>query len=306
MACEDLALQRYGSDKQMSSARSSPRVDNPFELLCTPTAIRAWSLSSPCRACVAHIAAGLIKALRASKHAEDAVIRQALQDIAIEVKSPEWDIKAGAVLKLTYLEMLGSSHLAQHSFPVIECMSSPRLHIKQIGYLAASQSFVEDTEVILLTNNLIKKDLSTAAATPAALLLTLSSLPPLLNSSPQLCEDLDPELQRQLTHSRPQVRSSAVLVMGSVWKRTYPHNPDGAAAIINKLADRLVDEDSSVVCSAVNVMLEMARCCQTDDQKAPFLRLAPECFELLTSSTNNWMLIKVIKLVRDTALSASR
>lgn len=53
--------------------------------------------------------------------------------------------------------MLGHSHIAQYSFQVIECMSSPRFHIKQIGYLAANQSFSEGNEVLLLTNNLIKK-----------------------------------------------------------------------------------------------------------------------------------------------------
>jgi AP-3 complex subunit delta-1 len=55
------------------------------------------------------------------------------------------------------LEMLGHPHLSQYAFPVIECMSSSRFHLKQIGYLAASQSFREGTDVILLTNNLIKK-----------------------------------------------------------------------------------------------------------------------------------------------------
>lgn len=53
--------------------------------------------------------------------------------------------------------MLGHPSLLQHSFPVIECMASPKFHIKQIGYLAAAQSFGESTEVILLANNLIKK-----------------------------------------------------------------------------------------------------------------------------------------------------
>jgi hypothetical protein len=53
--------------------------------------------------------------------------------------------------------MLGHAVLAPLSFPIIELMSSPRYDIKQIGYLAASQSFTSNTEVILLTNNLIKK-----------------------------------------------------------------------------------------------------------------------------------------------------
>jgi AP-3 complex subunit delta-1 len=53
--------------------------------------------------------------------------------------------------------MLGHAVLSPLSFPIIELMSSPRYDIKQIGYLAASQSFTSNTEVILLTNNLIKK-----------------------------------------------------------------------------------------------------------------------------------------------------
>jgi len=48
---------------------------------------------------------GLIKALRASKTSEDAVIKTALADISKEVKSSDWDVKAGAVLKLTYVRL---------------------------------------------------------------------------------------------------------------------------------------------------------------------------------------------------------
>lgn len=49
---------------------------------------------------------GLIKALRASKGGEDAVVQIAVADISKEVKSADWDIKAGAVLKLTYVRRL--------------------------------------------------------------------------------------------------------------------------------------------------------------------------------------------------------
>ena len=44
--------------------------------------------------------------------------------------------------------------------------------------------------------------------------------------------------------------------------------------------------------AAVNVICELAR-------KNPknYLSLAPQLFKLLTDSTNNWMLIKIVKLV---------
>lgn len=43
------------------------------------------------------------------------------------------------------------------AFYVVEVMSSPKFHIKSIGYLAASQSFQQDTDVLMLTTNLLKK-----------------------------------------------------------------------------------------------------------------------------------------------------
>jgi hypothetical protein len=48
----------------------------------------------------------------------------------------------------------------------------------------------------------------------------------------------------------------------------------------------------AVVCAVVNVICELAR-------KNPknYLSLAPQLFNILNTSTNNWMLIKIIKLV---------
>ena len=43
------------------------------------------------------------------------------------------------------------------SFHVVEVMSSARVHLKSVGYLAAGQSFNQDTDVLMLTTNLLKK-----------------------------------------------------------------------------------------------------------------------------------------------------
>jgi AP-3 complex subunit delta-1 len=43
------------------------------------------------------------------------------------------------------------------SFHVVEVMSSPRFHLKSVGYLAAAQSFNQETDVLMLTTNLLKK-----------------------------------------------------------------------------------------------------------------------------------------------------
>lgn len=68
----------------------------------------------------------------------------------------ETDIKATALLKLIYLEMMGHD-MSWASFNVLEVMSSPKYHQKRIGYLGAVQSYRPDTEVLMLATNLLKK-----------------------------------------------------------------------------------------------------------------------------------------------------
>lgn len=52
--------------------------------------------------------------------------------------------------------MLGYD-ISWSSFNVIEVMSSTKFSHKRIGYLAASQCFHENTEVMMLTTNMIRK-----------------------------------------------------------------------------------------------------------------------------------------------------
>lgn len=118
----------------------------------------------------------LIRGLRANKKDESKFISQAIAEIRQEVKSKDMELKAAAVLKLTYVSLLYSSvtsvvnsltwleqldmmgyDMSWASFHVVEVMSSPRLHLKSVGYLAATQSFQQDTDVLMLTTNLLKK-----------------------------------------------------------------------------------------------------------------------------------------------------
>ena len=63
------------------------------------------------------------------------------------------DLKFITVLQL---DMLGYD-MSWASFHVVEVMSSSKVHLKTIGYLAAAQSFEQDTDVLMLTTNLLKK-----------------------------------------------------------------------------------------------------------------------------------------------------
>jgi AP-3 complex subunit delta len=119
-------------------------------------------------------------------------------------------------------------------------------------------------------------------------------------ATPGLAMDLFSDLLPILNHSKPLVRKKAVLVMYKI----FLQYPDALRVAFPRLREKLDDADicippsydktdrAAVVSATVNVICELAR-------KNPknYLPLAPQLFNLLTTSDNNWMVIKVIKLV---------
>lgn len=57
--------------------------------------------------------------------------------------------------------MLGYD-ISWSSFNIIEVMASTRFNEKRIGYLAATQCFNDETDVLMLTTNMIRKDLQSS------------------------------------------------------------------------------------------------------------------------------------------------
>merc|ERR1719187_582784 len=90
-----------------------------------------------------------------------------------------------------------------------------------------------------------------------------------------------------LTSTKPYLRKKGVLLLYKVFLRY----PEALRPAFPRLKEKLEDPDPGVQSAAVNVICELAR-------KNPknYLSLAPTFFKLMTSSTNNWMLIKIIKL----------
>ncbi|KAG8967962.1 AP-3 complex subunit delta [Tulasnella sp. 419] len=226
----------------------------------------------------------LIRGLRsdAAKRNEEKFISSVIDEIRREITSEDMQVKGGAICKLTYLDMLGYD-MSWASFHVVEVMASSHVHLKAGGYLAAVQSFTQDTDVLMLTTNLIKKDLS--SATPAEIALSLDCLSQIV--TPHLARDIAQDLIPMLNHSRPMIRKRAVLTMYRIIQQ-YPEVLD---INLNRLCEKLRDPDIGVISATINLFCELAR---QDPQR--FLPLAPFLFGLLTSASNNWMLIKVVKL----------
>ncbi|KAJ3029605.1 AP-3 complex subunit delta-1 [Rhizophlyctis rosea] len=162
-------------------------------------------------------------------------------------------------------------------------MSSPKIEYKRIGYRAAAVSFRQDTDVLMLCTNLIKKDLSSNNFLEAS--AALNALAQIV--TPDLARDLCPDLISMLNHSRPYIRKRVILVLYKLFLKY----PEALRLAFPRLKEKLSDPDPSVVSAAVNVVCELAR-----KNPKSYLPLAPQLYGLLTNSTNNWMLIKIIKL----------
>ncbi|KAG7209490.1 hypothetical protein KM043_015576 [Ampulex compressa] len=224
----------------------------------------------------------LVRGIRNNKENEAKYIAQCIEEIKQELRQDNVAVKANAVAKLTYLQMLGYD-ISWAGFNIIEVMSSAKFTFKRIGYLAGSQSFHADTELLMLTTNMIRKDLNSQNQYDAG--LALSGLSCFI--SPDLARDLVNDIMTLLTSTKPYLRKKAVLMMYKVFLRF----PEALRPAFPRLKEKLEDPDSGVQSAAVNVVCELAR-------KNPknYLSLAPVFFKLMTTSTNNWMLIKIIKL----------
>lgn len=227
--------------------------------------------------------ADLVKGIRNHKKNEEYYILEQIEEIKKEISSTDLQRKTIALQKLTYLHMLGYD-MSWAAFHVIEVMASPRFDYRRIAYLAASQSFNENTDVLLLTTQQFKKALSSPEVYEVG--TALNALSNIVNND--LARDLASDVVLLLRTGKPYVRRRATLLMYKVFVRY----PDALRPSFPNIREKLEDSDPGVVSASVNVICELAR-----RNPKNYLGLAPLFYRLLTNTNeNNWMKIKIVKL----------
>ena len=98
------------------------------------------------------------------------------------------------------------------------------------------------------------------------------------------------DLMPRLSHSNPSIRKKTTVALYRL-ALVYPETLRPAWP---KIKDMLMneEEDASVIAAVINVVCELGWRRPRD-----FLPLAPRLFDLLIDGGNNWMAIKIIKLV---------
>ena len=228
----------------------------------------------------------LIKGLRANPQAEASFISACMAECRAELTSsqPQPSVQQNAVLELIYMQSFGHD-VSWATFHIVDVMASPRFRGKRIGFLGASQTFSDSTDVLLLTTNLFRKAFSSSLHHEASLACgCLARI-----ATPDLARDLIGDVRALLSSSRPLLRKKAVLCTYKLVRRC----PEALPQAFPRLRERLDDPDPSVVACTVNVLTELA----TDNPKG-YLGLAPALYSVLTTSSSNWTLIKVVKFLR--------
>lgn len=151
--------------------------------------------------------------------------------------------------------------------------------------------------MLMLTTNLLKRLFGTANKTNGQTLqhstvlqayeigLGINALSNIINGD--LAKDCIGDMVLLMKHPNPYVRKKAILVMYKV----YLKYPQGLRLTYDVLVSNLEDSNLSVASTAVNVICELA-----NKNPRNFLQLAPSFFNLLKTTTNNWLLIKIVKL----------
>ncbi|KAJ0264374.1 AP-3 complex subunit delta [Hirschfeldia incana] len=222
----------------------------------------------------------LIKGLRLG---ESTFISKSLDEIRREIKLTDPSTKSVALQKLSYLAALHGVDMTWAAFHAVEVVSSSRFAHKRIGYHAIAQSFSDQTPVLLLITNQLRKDLSSANEHEVSLALEcLARI-----GTDDLARDLTSEVFTLLGSSKALVRKKAIGVV----LRVFDKYPDAVKVCFKRLVENLESSDPQLLSAVVGVFCEL-----TSKDPRSYLPLAPEFYKILVDSRNNWVLIKVLKI----------
>lgn len=228
----------------------------------------------------------LIKGIRAhSKESPESLLEflnDAVNECRDELNTTDLEVKATAILKLTYLEMYGFD-MSWCNFHILEVMSSAKIQQKRIGYLAAIQSLKSEPELLILATNQFKKDLNSHNHVEVG--LALSGIATIV--SPPLAKDILDDVVMKLSHSKPYIRKKAVLALFKV----FLQYPESLRSTLPRVIDKLDDPDIAVVSSTITIICEISK-------KNPkiFVSYLPKFFAILEETSNNWLIIRILKL----------
>lgn len=192
----------------------------------------------------------LIRKVRACKTAaeERAVIAKESAMIRTAIREEQTHFRHRNVAKLLFMHMLGyPTHFGQ-----LECMkliASPHFPEKRIGYLGMMLLLSEEADVLMLSTNALKNDLTSSNRFVSGLALcAIGNL-----ATADMSRDLSSEVEKHLKSSEPYLRKKACLAMA----RCLTKCPELVEDFVEKIITLLKDRSHGVLITVIQLMTQV-------------------------------------------------
>lgn len=192
--------------------------------------------------------------------------------------------KGVLVQQVIYLNLLGYD-TTWADFMILEVMSNNEYSNKRLCYTASGFLWNENSDVVLMATNRVRKDLTTNNT-----LITshvLSGVTSYL--SVPICQHIANDVISFMSSARADVRQKAITAFYCICLKY----PDALRTGFQALKARLDDTDPGVLFATLNVMAEFCR-----HNASNFTSLIPKLYKMLDNPASNLCLLKLVNLLR--------
>ena len=202
--------------------------------------------------------------------------------------------KAESLQELMFLQMQGIT-IDWLDFPISEIMMSDNYSVKMMAYLAASQFWAPNSEVVMMVTSCINKDL--LGSDPLRKNLALSLIP--LIATPQFAESVVTNVSVNFNSPREDIRQKAITCFFSLCLKYPECLPPGIKAmnIKNILSDK--SNPVGVIQAALALINELCT-----HNPANYKSLLPTIVQFFQDPSGSpWVLVRALNIVSTIAVT---
>ncbi|KAF0989360.1 hypothetical protein HZS_7850 [Henneguya salminicola] len=229
------------------------------------------------------------------------VIEDSLIGIRREIVSTSVTDTCRAVLKLLNIYIYGQD-ISWATFSMISLSAHPKLQFKRVGYLGLNLTIHLAKELIPLVINSIMKVLTNFVTLQDLnsmnshfTIVSMNSLAFFIDEA--VAPNVASEISTHITSTNPQIRKRAVILLFLCIKKFHTLVTEYWPRIVSGI----LDNNSSVRCTTASVVAEFSY-----DSSFDYNIITDDLISLLQTSSNNWMLIKILKILSRVSLTSKQ
>ena len=220
-----------------------------------------------------------------SEGTSDTVINDLLTKIQKDLRQNQTSSKIESIPPLIFFNFLGRD-TSWADFDLLDVMSVENsFSAKRISYNAAEIMWTPQSPVVLLAPNRIARDLTSSNQFTASVVLTA------INEfmTEQIAVHVMSDVISLMSSMKSVVRQKAITTFYKIFLVYQPALKNG----VQSIRQALDDANEGVVLSALDVFCELSSL-----NPEPFVPLIPKFHHMLCSSYNQWIQIKLIKILK--------